>query len=186
MSCLAMWPGHQLGLRLLIFLRHFGRVAARAFAFDAGDILDEDRLGAERLDLLLGRRAHVGRADLRAEPPGGGDRLQAGDADAHHEHLGRADRARRGHHHREGAAISRRGVDHRLVAGEVRLRRQDVHRLGARDARHPLHRQRFEPGRGIAVDRVARAARDRARRPAARPSPRPSSDRRIGPVDARG
>ena len=44
--------GHQLGLRLLIFRRHLGRVAARALAFDAGDILDEDRLGAERLDLL--------------------------------------------------------------------------------------------------------------------------------------
>ena len=81
--------GDQLGLRLLIFLRHLGGVAAGALALDARDILDEDRLGAERLDLLLGRRAHVGRADLRAEPPGGGDRLQAGDADAHDEHLGR-------------------------------------------------------------------------------------------------
>ena len=57
--------GHQLGLRLLIFVRHFGRVAARALALDTGDILDEDRLGAERLDLFLGRRADVGRADLR-------------------------------------------------------------------------------------------------------------------------
>jgi hypothetical protein len=37
--------------------------------------------------------------------PRGGDRLQAGDADAHHEHLGRRDGARGGHHHRERAAV---------------------------------------------------------------------------------
>ena len=84
---------HQLGLRLLIFRRHFGRIAARALALDAGDFLDEDRLGAERQDLFPGRRADVGRADLRAQPLGGRDRLQSGDAHTHHEHLGGADRA---------------------------------------------------------------------------------------------
>ena len=107
-----------------------------------------------------------------------------GDADAHHEHLGRADRAGRGHHHRKGAAIGVGGLDHRLVAGEVRLRRQHVHRLGAGDARHPLHRQRFEPGLG--VSRRSRRARraDRARRPATRPSSRPVQRRRVGPEHA--
>src|SRR6185369_8807895 len=81
-------PRDQLGLGLLIVLRHFGRVAAGALAFDPGDALDEDRLGPERLDLLLGRRADVGRADLGTEAPGGRDRLQSGDSDAHYEHLG--------------------------------------------------------------------------------------------------
>ena len=48
----------------------------------------------------------------------------------------------------------RGGIDDGLVAGEVRLARQHVHRLRARDARHELHgedrgvagRQRLEPG----------------------------------------
>ena len=166
--------GHQLGLSLLIFGRHFRRVAARTFALDPGDILDEDRLGAERLDLFLRRRADVRGADLRAEPLGGGDRLQAGDPDAHDEDFGRADRAGGGHHHRERAAIGRRRLDHRLVAGEVRLRRQDVHRLGAGDARHPLHRQRLESGRGVSLDRLAAPQRiertDQQRALARRPS----------------
>ena len=39
--------------------------------------------GAERLDLLLHRRAHVERGDDGAEPPRGRDRLQARDAGAH-------------------------------------------------------------------------------------------------------
>src|SRR6185437_6475130 len=80
----------QLRLRLLILGRHFRRVAAGALAFDSGDILDEDGLRAERLDLLLRRRAYVGGADLRTEALGGGDRLQTGDADTHDEQLGRA------------------------------------------------------------------------------------------------
>jgi hypothetical protein len=57
-------------------------------------------------DLFLGRRTHVGGRNLRAQPPRGGDRLQAGNADAHDERLARpTDRAGSGHHHREGAAI---------------------------------------------------------------------------------
>ncbi len=39
--------GNQLGLGLLIFVRHLGRIAAAALALDARDILDEDGLGAE-------------------------------------------------------------------------------------------------------------------------------------------
>ena len=144
--------GYQLGLCLLVFLAHLGRIAARTLALDPGDILDEDRLGAQRQDLFLRRGSHVGGGYLRAQPPRGGDRLQPGDAHAHHEHLGGADRARRGHHHRKGAAIDARGVQHRLVPRQVRLRRQDVHRLRTRDARHELHRQRLVPRRGIGVD----------------------------------
>ena len=144
--------GDELGLRRLVFVGHFGGVAAGALALDAFDVLDEDRLGAEALDLLLGGGADVGRRDHRAQPPGGGDRLETGDADAHDEDARRADRAGSSHHHREGAAVFGGGVEHRLVAREVRLRRQHVHRLRAGDARHQLHRQRVEPGARIAVD----------------------------------
>ena len=38
--------------------------------------------------------------------------------------------------------------EHRLVTGHRGLRRQDVHRLRARDARHPLERQRRDLARG--------------------------------------
>ena len=101
------------------------------------------------------RGADVGCTDQCAEPPRRGDRLQSGDANAHHEHPCRADRAGGGHHHRKGAAIGLRGVDHRLVARQVRLRRQYVHRLGAGDARHQLHRHRRQPRGGIGVDGLA-------------------------------
>src|SRR3546814_8431349 len=49
--------GNQLGLRLSVFLAHLRGVAARALALDALHILDEDRLGAKRLDLFPGRGA---------------------------------------------------------------------------------------------------------------------------------
>ena len=91
----------QFGLRLLVFRAHLGRIAARAFAFDPRDILDEDRLGAERLDLLLSGRAHVSRGNLRAETASGGDGLKPGHAHAHDKRLGGRDRARRRHHHRQ-------------------------------------------------------------------------------------
>ena len=81
---------------------------------------------------------HVVGGDDGAEPPRGGDRLQAGDAGAHHQHAGGGDRAGRGHHHRKELAEAARGHQHRLVAGGRRLRRKGVHRLGARDARHQL------------------------------------------------
>ena len=74
-------------------------------------------------------------------------------------------------------------VDHRLVAGEVRLRGQDVHRLGAGDARHPLHRQRLQPCCRVGVDRlplphrIERADEQRAVLCAVK-------RRRIGSVDA--
>jgi hypothetical protein len=59
---------------------------------------------------------------LPAVLPRGRDRLEAGDADAHHEHLCGGNRAGRGHHHRESAAEGFGGLDHGTVAGEVRLR----------------------------------------------------------------
>ena len=174
---------HQFGLRRLIFGAHLAGIAALPFAFDPGDILDEDRLGAERHNLFAGRRTYVGRADLCTKPPSGRDRLQPRDPDPHDEQFGRTDRPRRGHHHRISAAISRRCVDHRLVAGQIGLRGQDVHRLRPRDAWQPLHRQRVEPGGAIRSDivgaprRIERAKQQRALL-------RPAQRRRVGPGDS--
>ncbi len=50
----------QLGLRRLIFGRHLGGIAARALAFDPGDILDEIGLApSERICSLVAERTSV-------------------------------------------------------------------------------------------------------------------------------
>ena len=74
-----------------------------------------------------------------AEAARRGDRLQAGDAGAHDEYLGGGHGAGGCHHHRHRLLEHGRGIDDGLVAGEVGLAGQHVHRLGARDARHELH-----------------------------------------------
>ena len=110
--------GDECRLLLLVFGRQLLGIAAGGRRIrDIG----EDELGAKALDLLLGRLAHIGRRDDGAEPPRRGDRLQAGNADAHDEHLGRRHGAGRRHHHRKGAAEIGGGIDHRLVAGEIGL-----------------------------------------------------------------
>jgi hypothetical protein len=65
--------------------------------------------------------APVGRGDHGAQAARGGDCLQAGDADAHHENLGRRHGAGRGHHHRQRAAVFGGAVDHGAIAREVGL-----------------------------------------------------------------
>ena len=63
------------------------------------------------------------------------------------------------------------GQQHRLVAGDGRHRRQHVHALGARDARHQLHREEaLTPVGGERPDGIGRAKRigeadDRLARP---------------------
>ena len=128
---------HCLLLGLFLF-GEFARVAAAALGRDAG--LDE--LGAEGLDLLAGGAAHVVCFDHRAQPLGGGDCLQAGDADADDQHRRRPDGAGRSGQHRQ-EPIERIGGNQRgLVAADRGLRRQRIHRLGARDARYQFHRER--------------------------------------------
>ena len=176
-------PRHELGLRRLVFGRHLAGISTRPLAFDPGDVLDEDRLRAQGLDLLAGRRAHVRRRHLSPEPPRGRDRLEAGDTDAHHEGFRRADRPRRGHHHRKRATIFGGGIEHRLVPRQVRLRRKDVHRLRTRDARHELHRQGFVAGRGIGLDpRTFRKGIEAGDDP--RPGRHASQHRRVRPLHA--
>ena len=155
--------GGERGLLGLVLFRHFLGVAAGGLRVLELLVLDREEFGAEAFDLLLGRGPHVGRGDDGAEAPRGGDRLQAGDADAHHEHFCRGNRAGRGHHHREGAAEGLGGLDHRAIAGEVGLRRQDVHDLCAGDARHQFHREGRYAGIGDRLQRglVAVGVHDR-------------------------
>ena len=105
-----------------------------ALRFDAG--LDKAR--AERLDLVAHRRADVEGLDHGAEPPAGGDRLQARDTGTEDERARRGDRAGRGHHQREDAGQPERGHHGGVVPGKRRHRREHVHVLGPADARHGL------------------------------------------------
>ena len=57
----------------------------------------------------------------------------------HEEGLGGRHGSRRRHHHRQGLVVLFGGIDHGAVAGKVGLARQDVHHLGAGNARHELH-----------------------------------------------
>ena len=150
--------GELLLLGLLLLVGQLARVAALALGALAG--LELEELRAERLDLLGDGGAHVVAGDLGAEAPRGGDRLQPGDARAEHEHLGRRDRAGGGHHHRQEAAEVVRRDEHGLVAGDVGLRGQRVHRLRARDARDRLHRERRRAGVGQRLRRLG--VRERA------------------------
>ena len=137
-----------LALPALVVLAHLPGVAAGGLGRACSRLVDGDEARAEALDLLLRGGAHVGRRDDGAEPARRGDRLQPGHPGAHHQHARRLDRAGGGHHHRKGAAELGGGIEHRLVAGEVGLRGQDVHRLGAGDARQQLHREGGRSRRG--------------------------------------
>ena len=120
--------------------------------------IEIDRLGAEREDLLARLGAHVIGVDIRAQATRGGDRLESGHARAQHHHPRRLGRTGRGHHHRQEAPIARGGLDHGAIAGDVALRGQHVHRLGARGAGHPLQRQDAHPLRQQArEDRILAA-----------------------------
>ncbi len=77
-----------------------------------------------------------------------GDRLQACDAGAQHEHLGRRHRAGGGGHHAEEAARLARGDQHRGVAPGGGLRGERVHRLRPRRPRDRLHREGGHAGGG--------------------------------------
>ncbi len=122
------------------------RPGVAALALGVGDEVEFQRAAAERGDLLPGGAADVEAGDDRAQPLGGGDGLQAGDAGAEHEHLGRRHGAGGGGHHPEEAAGLAGGDQHRRVAGGGGLRGERVHRLGARRARDRLHREAGDAG----------------------------------------
>ena len=147
--------GQRLLLLRALLLGQLARVAALARRLDA----EVEPLRAERLHLLGDLGAHVVAGRPRAEPPGRRERLQPGDAAAEHEHLRGRDRARGGHQHRVEARRVLGAEQRRLVAGDVRLRRQRVHRLRAADPRDRLHRERRDLRVGERARRLGRRQR---------------------------
>ena len=141
--------GDHVGLLLPVLLGQLLGVAARGRRV----LLDHaDELGAEALDLLLGRGPDVGRRDHRAQAARRGDRLQTGDPGADHEHLGRRHGAGRGHQHRHHPIELGEAVDQRAIAGEIGLAGQDIHRLGAGGARQQFQRKGDHARLGIGRD----------------------------------
>ena len=157
MSCFLMCSATSAACFGLILLRHFLGVAAGCLRRLEFLVLDRDELGAEALDLLLGRGPHIGRGDDGAEPARGRDRLQAGDAGAHDEDFRCRNGTGRGHHHRQRPAIFGGGVDDGAIAGKIGLARQHIHDLRAGDARQKLHGKADDAGLGHAAQRVLMA-----------------------------
>ena len=149
--------GHQRRLPEAVVLAHLLGVTARGLGGLGLLALDHHEGRSEALDLLLHRGTDVGGADDGAEAARGRNRLQPRHPGPEHEHPGGRHRAGRGHHHRHRARELRRGVDHRLVPREIRLRREDVHRLRAADPRDELHRERVDARRGVGVHSFAGA-----------------------------
>mmetsp|Transcript_46358 Transcript_46358/g.121648 ORF Transcript_46358/g.121648 Transcript_46358/m.121648 type:complete len:809 (+) Transcript_46358:937-3363(+) len=122
--------------------RHLLGVPARALA--ALLKVDLEELGAHRLRLLLDGGTHVEQADDRAHVLRGLHGGQAGDAATEHEHLGRRHFARRRHLASEEAAELAGSLNDCAIACDVRLRREGVEGLAARerprDAIHGKHR----------------------------------------------
>ena len=102
--------------------------------------LEEDELSAHGFDLLGHLRPDIEGIGHGAEAGRRTDGGQSGDAGAHHQHLGRRHLAGGGDLAGEEAAEVVAGLDHGAVAGDVGHGGERVHLLGARDARHHVHR----------------------------------------------
>ena len=103
-SCVAMCAGQLVLLRLLLLGGERAGVAALAGRrADGGQLEERARRATRPRSAARGRTSYA--ADHRAEPPGGRDRLQPGDAGAEDQDLGRPGRAGRGHQHREVPAV---------------------------------------------------------------------------------
>ena len=117
------------------------RACVAAFALALGEVKTKvEELGAQGFDFALGCRTHVVRGDDGAETLGGADGLQAGDTGAQNKHLGRADGASGGGHHRQEGTVRVGCHDGGLVAHHGVLRRHFVHGLrGAQLTRQLFH-----------------------------------------------
>ena len=93
-------------------------------------VLSVDELRSQALGLLRRLRAHVVRGDHGAQAPRGADGLEAGDADPEDQDVRGLGGAGGGRQQREIAPEGVRGDEDGLVAADVRLRGQGVHRLG--------------------------------------------------------
>jgi hypothetical protein len=105
------------------------RVATRPGRVDRR--LELHELGAEALSLLARLGPDVIRFHDRAESLGGSDGLEAGHTDAEDQHVGGLGRAGRRGQQREVAAVRIGGKEDRLVAPDVGLAAERVHRLCA-------------------------------------------------------
>ena len=128
-----------------------------------------EKLRAERFHLFLDDGPRVVGGDFGAQPFGGGDRLQTGDADADDENLRRQNRSRRRGHHRKNLVGITRGQDDRLVTAQIGLRGQHVHLLRAGRARNEFHADGAHAAFGkfldqlLFVERIEQAGVDGAR-----------------------
>ena len=113
--------GQEGCLLFLIGVAHLLGVAAGGLGLLEFLVLNRQEGGAQAFDLLLGGGPYIGGRDHGAQAASCGDGLQTGNARAHHQHLGWTHRSGRRHHQGENLAIDRRAVEHRLVAGQVRL-----------------------------------------------------------------
>ena len=151
-------------------------VAARAGGVDLG--LELDELRAQALGLLARLGPHVVRVDHGAQALRGADRLEAGDADAQDQDVGGLGRAGGGRQQREVARVRVGRDQDRLVAADVRLRRQRVHRLRpaerARD-RVEADRRHARVGEGLRTGRVDQRLQEARRRPGPCGAGRPRS-----------
>ena len=147
------------GVADLLVLLLGQRAGVAALVLGVGDEVELQRAPTQRRDLLPGGAADVEAGDDRPQALGGRDRLQAGDARAQHQDLGRGDGSRRRGHHREEATGLAGGEEGRRVTGDVGLRGQRVHRLGTGDPRDRLHRERRHASGGERLRGLARRQR---------------------------
>ena len=136
-------------LRFHLLGRQFARVPTlRLCTADA----EVEPVGAKALDLLAYDRPDVEPGDDGTESARRRDRLQSRNTGADHEQLRRRYGPGGGHQHREEAGEMLGGEQRALVAAHCRLRRERVHRLGARRAWDRLHRERDHALRSESFD----------------------------------
>ena len=88
--------GDQVTAAFQCFFRQLNRVAAFVFSLQSAEI-DFQKSCAQRTHLFTRGGAHIVSFDHRAEPPRGGDGLQAGDARAQNQNARRRHSAGRSH-----------------------------------------------------------------------------------------
>ena len=118
-----------------------------------------DELPADALNLLGHHPASVRRGDDRPQAFGRRDRLQAGYPGADHKHLRRENGPGCRREHREvlGQFVCR--DQHGFVAGDIRHRRQRIHRLRPRDPRNQFQGEQRRAGLSDLANRVRRSQR---------------------------
>ena len=134
----------QLGLLPLLLLGQRFRVARHVLGVGHFEGQFHER-SPQTLHFLLDCIANVVGRHARAQSPRRGNGLESGHSGTQHEHAGRPHRSSRRGQQREklGQQVGRN--KHGSVAGYGRHRRERVHFLRPRNARHQLHGQRRHP-----------------------------------------